>query len=208
MGFQMVDPFRRQLQGMMHEMHDIELQRTLEATYDFSDASESFADIARRLKGEKLLFARLQPYPNTPQPSPGPRGWVLLFFHYSAMRIIHDFHDLQDKNCRRCKLAIHPGMSCDNPILNETHYSKVRLGDDDPWPSKGLYLAFNHKSSTSNHAFTMTNGFNQGENFNRTIVIYNKAGQPQACGRLQLPDVNWYHSWNLAVPPEAPTTPV
>ena len=206
MNTKVVSPFRRQLLGMMDSMHEIELQRTLSEKFELPDASYSFEEVVRRLKGEKLLLARLKPYPDE-KLTPGPRGWVLLFFHYSAMRVIHDFHNLQDDNCRRCRIAIHPGNSCDDPGLEDTFYSKSRLSED-PWDAKGKYLAFNHKSCVSNHAFTMTNGYSQSENMNRTVVIYNQSGEPQACGVLQIPDIRWYKNWSLQAPPDAPTTPV
>jgi hypothetical protein len=215
-GMRIVSPVQRDLRAMMAISEEIELEEIIQRKLRRPDKSEPFSESVRALKGEKLSYAEIRPYP-TGDPaadlaamkdtnSTHTHGWVLILHHYSAMRIVHDLHNLKDQHCRRCKMAIHTGFSCSLPDLvgNETYYNHDRL-DEDPWPKKGLYLAFNHKSSVTRHAFTVTNGYTQEENLRHSIVIFDKEGKPTACGILRLPTLAWYADWELEPPSEVKT---
>jgi len=210
---QIVPLITRHLQSMSDSEYEIELENDITRKLRRADISGSFSESVRALKGEALTYARIRPYPTgnvdvdtaaIKDPN-STKGWVLIVSHFSAMRIVHDLHNLEDAHCRRCLMAIHTGTSCSSPQLvgNETYYDHDRF-DEDPWLKKGLYLAFNHKSSVTRHAFTVTNGYKKEENTGHVLVIYNKAGNPTACGELIEPNAAWYKDWKL-VPSESVT---
>jgi len=193
--------FGRQLSESSLHDKPIEFNADLGFSDEFMPKNEG---TERRLRYEKLLRATIQPYPSAQNGTGGDEskqfevtGSVLIIFHGSSMRMIHQISHISDEHCRRCFMFIHDGDSCDSPDgPGEPFYNEERF-DENPWPTSGLYYAFNHASSVTKRVLSVTDGYDYEQHMNKTVIVYNKSGEREGCGVLGKPGEYWYKAWGL-----------
>ena len=97
----------------------------------------------------------------------------------------YDISGMSTMNCTDCVLSIHEGSTCSDAFLVGETFSNKDLEDYDRLLNpEGAEIAVNSGVAFGN--FKMDNGYGYQDNLNRTIVVFDSAGERIACGVLEV----------------------
>ena len=168
-----------------------------EAVNDISPPNDSGTNEGRELRGEYVLTATINNYPDLSEiytdSGVEPRGTIEFIFHGKSFMARANLSGLE-ADCVDCGIHIHEGKSCDSYDAVGDHYWRH---DDphfethgDPWQiesgvRRAVYTSDGVGNTLPGHHFSLYSGYGFEMNEGHAVVVHARDGTRIGCGVLK-----------------------
>ena len=179
-----------------------------------SSNSDSSINNERELKGEYILTATINNYPDLSEiytdSGVEPRGTIEFIFHGKSFMARANLSGLE-ADCVNCGIHIHEGKSCDTYDTVGDHYWRhddpAFETNGDPWQiesgvRRAVYTSDGVGNTLPGHHFSLYSGYGFEMNEGHAVVVHARDGTRIGCGVLK--HINEFEKKDSSNPNEKP----